>query len=141
MAQRIKNRLSGVAVELTLALFVALVSMWATYALAAEPVVCSVSIGTGAATITSSPTSGTCTWASGSTVLMACDQLVYVNSTSPTKTGVPTTATSADQLLDFASNKDPYPIYLDAYDKHISMLAATTAGTCKFMTTKRRKPF
>lgn len=114
---------------LTLTAFLAF-AVWAS-----EPVVCSVAIGTGAATTTSAPTTGACTWAKGATVMLACDQKVYIDST------LGGTATSADQVIDFASNADPYLIHLDNADQHISLLAATTAGTCKFMTTKRRKPF
>jgi hypothetical protein len=104
-------------------------------ALAAEPVVCSVAVATGAASSTSSPTTGACSWVKGATVLMQCDVAVYFDSQ------VGGTATSADAKADFASNSDPVPVYLDAFDKDISLLATASAGTCKFMTTKRRKPW
>lgn len=109
---------------------------------AAEPVVCSITTS-GTSANTSSCTSGSATWEMGATVLVACDQSVYIDSTNPTPrnpAGTPT-ASSADQLIDFASNKDPYIVYLNPGDKHIAVIQVTTAGTCKFMTTLRPKPW
>lgn len=117
--------------------------MVAIVALGAEPVVCTVSIGTGGATTTASATTGTCTWNRNSVVLMACDQDVYINTTSGCVGSqcAPAAATSAMQRVNFLSNMDPYPLYLDTFDKDVSMLAVTAAGTCKFMTTKRKRNF
>ena len=108
---------------------------FALVAHAAEPIVCSVAIATGAASSTASPTTGSCSWVKGATVLMQCDQNVYFDSTSGG------TATSADMRADFTSTSDPVPVYLDAYDKDISLLAVSASGTCKFAITKRRKPW
>lgn len=109
---------------------------------AAEPVVCSITTS-GTSANTSSCTSGSATWLNGATVLVACDQSVYIDSTNPSPgnpNGTPT-ASSTDQLIDFASNKDPYIVYLNPGDKHIAVIQVTTAGTCKFMTTLRPKPW
>lgn len=106
---------------------------------AAEPVVCTLTTATGSSAVTSSPTTGTCSWGAGSVVLMQCSTDTYVDSS--TVLGVAPSATSADQNIDFTNNKDPYPIYLDQGDKAIAVRAVTTAGTCYFMTSKRRKPY
>lgn len=120
---------------------------FALVAWAAEPVVCAVTTSTSTAATTALPASGACTWAKGATVLMQCTTDVYVDSAAvldvlPTADGGTTggVATSADQRVDFTSNSDPYPIYLDQGDRHVSLLAVSSAGSCKFMTTKRPKP-
>jgi len=113
----------------------------AAVAYASEPVVCTVAVGTGAATITSTPTTGSCSWPRGAVVLMACDQDVYINSTAASWGAPPASATSGNQRVNFLANMDPYPVYLDNGDQHISLLAVSAAGTCKFMTTKRRRNF
>ena len=106
-------------------------------ALAAEPVLCTITTS-GSSAVTSAPTSGTCSWVAGSTVLVACDQAVYLDST--TTASVAPVASSADQLIDFASNKDPYPVYLEPRDKVIAVIQVTVAGTCKFMSVSTRRP-
>lgn len=106
--------------------------------LAAEPVVCSITTS-GTAASTASPTTGTCIWVAGSTVLMTCTADVYVNST--TTAGVAPVATSSHQPVLFTSNQDPVLIYLEPRDKVISVLQVTAAGTCKFMTVSTRRPF
>lgn len=114
------------------ALFVALT----TYG--AEPVVCTLTTATGSSAITSSPTTGTCSWGKGATVKMKCTTDTYVDSTTVGSTAP--SATSADETVDFSSNKDPILVYLDGNDQHIAVRAVSSAGTCTFMTTKRRKP-
>lgn len=126
-------------------------------ALAAEPVVCAYGVGTSTAIHTHKAAcdpgdggsnyvcvpdaGGTCTWSKGSTVLVQCNTNVYFDSS--TTAGVAGTATSFDQRVMFLTNGDPYPIYLDNPDQNISVLAVTDAGAgeCKFMTTKRPKPW
>lgn len=128
---------------------------FALVAWAAEPVVCAVttSTSTASSTILSSD-GGTCVWAAGTNVLMQCTTDVYVNSTAHMPVGniqsdggwyydggiTGTAASALDQRVDFTSNSDPYPIYLDQGDRHVSLLAVSSAGSCKFMTTKRPKP-
>lgn len=113
----------------------------AVRAWASEPVVCTITTS-GTSANTSSPTSGTCTWDYGATVLVACDQDIYIDSTATGKKGAPApTASSADQYIGFVANRDPYPVYLNDNDKHIAVIQVTTAGTCKFMTTLRPKPW
>lgn len=129
-------------VEMLLLFGAFLFLMWGIAAWAAEPVVCTLTTATGSSAITSSPSTGTCTWGKGAVVLMVCTTDTYVDSTTVTSgTVAQPNATSADQLIDFTNNKDPYPIYLDARDQHIAVRAVTTAGTCSFMTTQRKKPF
>ena len=122
---------------------------------ASEPVVCAYGVGTSTAIHTHKAAcdpgdggsnyvcvpdaGGTCTWNKGSTVMLQCDQDVYVDSTTANNTAG--TATSFDQRINFSANSDPYPLYLDAPDQNISILAATTAGSCRVMTTKRPKPW
>lgn len=106
---------------------------------AADPVVCSVNTATGAASSTASPTTGTCSWAAGSVILMQCTTDVYVDTS--TVNNVAPTATSADAFVDWTNNKDWWPIYLDSNDKVISLLAVSSAGSCKFMLTKRKRPY
>lgn len=128
---------------------------FALVAWAAEPVVCAVSTSTSTASSTILSTDGgTCAWAQGATVLMQCTGDVYVNSTAHLPMGnmlsdgtwyydggiTGTVASALDQRVDFSSNSDPYPIYLDNGDRHVSLLAVTSANVCKFMTTKRPKP-
>ena len=128
---------------------------FALVAWAAEPVVCAVttSTSTASSTILSSD-GGTCVWGQGSTVLMQCTTDVYVNSQAHLPVGnvqsdgswyydggiTGTAASALDQRVDFTSNSDPYPVYLDQGDRHVSLLAVSSAGSCKFMTTKRPKP-
>lgn len=104
---------------------------------AAEPVVCTITTAA-AAVSTAAPTTGTCSWQAGSTVLVSCDQDIYIDSTT---TGVtPPVASSADQKLVFTSNQDPVPVYLEPRDKVISVIWVSVAGTCKFMTVSTRRP-
>ena len=113
-----------------LALVVALlVSL--TASAAGEDRVCSVTFTAGAAGTTASPTSGTCTWSYGATVLMQCDQDVYFSQTA--------TATSTDFKIAFTSNSDPYIIYLGPNNKTITFLGVTTSGTCKLGPSSVRK--
>lgn len=121
------------------ALFLLLGLLLAPVVHAADPVVCSVNTATGAASSTASPTTGTCSWAAGSVILMQCTTDVYFDSS--TVNNVAPTATNADAFVDWTNNKDWWPVYLDSNDKVISLLAVTTAGSCKFMTTKRRRPY
>lgn len=122
---------------------------------ASEPVVCAYGVGAtteihthkaacdpgdgGANYVCVPDAGGTCSWNKGSTVLVQCDQDVYIDTTTTGQ--VAGTATSFDQRINFSANNDPYPIYLDANDQNISCLAVSTAGTCKFITTKRAKPW
>lgn len=115
----------------------AVLALFALSAPAAEPVVCSITTD-GTSKSTASPTTGSCTWVAGSTVLVQCDQDIYIDSTT---TGVTApTASSSDTLLAFSSNKDPVPVYLEPRDKVIAITQVTTAGTCKFSTVSTRRP-
>lgn len=137
------------AVVTFLAACLALVAFWP--AEAADPVVCAVTTSTSTAATTANPAggAGACNWTKGSVVLMQCTTDVYIDSTSLVDVPAPldggvigsAVATSADQRVDFSSNSDPYPIYLGDKDQHISILAVTTAGSCKFMKTQRRRPY
>ncbi len=101
---------------------------------------CSVTFTTGVAGTTAVPTTGTCTWGAGSTLLMQCDQDVYFSGT--------TTATSTDFQVKFSVNPDPYLIYMldtsggsgTSSQKNVSVLGVSASGTCKFAKTNRRKP-
>lgn len=104
---------------------------------AAEPVVCSITTD-GTSKTTASPTSGTCSWQKGSTVLVTCTADIYLDSTTVGIT--PPTASSADQPIIFSSNQDPVPIYLEPRDQVIAVTQITAAGTCKFMTVSTRRP-
>lgn len=104
---------------------------------AAEPVVCRITTD-GTSKTTASPTSGTCNWVAGSTVLMTCTQDVYVDST--TVATVAPTASSTDQPLIFSTNQDPVPIYLEPRDKVIAVTQLTAPGVCSFMTVSTRRP-
>lgn len=123
---------------------------------ASEPVVCAYGVGVttaihthkaacdpgdGGSVVCTPDAGGTCTWSKGSTVLVQCNTNVYFDSS--TTAGVAGTATSFDQRVMFLTNGDPYPIYLDNSDQNISALAVTDAGAgeCKFMTSKRPKPW
>ena len=117
-----------------------LLALLALPALASEPVVCTLTTATGAAASTASCTSGSATWTTGSQVLMQCTTDVYMSSTTSTYGGSVTAATSSMELVDFTNNKDKVMILLNKNDLHISVLAATSAGTCKFMVTQRKKP-
>jgi hypothetical protein len=44
------------------------------------------------------------------------------------------------EKVDFTNNLDKVAIPLNPNDKNISVLAVSSAGTCKFMTTLRKKP-
>lgn len=92
---------------------------------------CSVAVTTGGAATTASPTSGTCSWERGATIVMQCDVAVYWNATK-NSTGGATTATSADLSVDFTTNSDPYKIELSGNAKHVSVLSVSSSGTCKF---------
>ena len=115
------------------------ITAYASEALAADPVVCSVNTATGAPSSTAAPTSGTCSWQQGQTLLMKCTTDTYVDSS--TVNGVLPVATSADDLVDFTNNKDAFPLYLVNSDRVVSLLAATAPGNCKFQTTLRKKPW
>lgn len=117
-----------------------LLALLALPAFASEPVVCTLTTATGAAASTASCTSGSATWTTGSQVLMQCTTDVYMSSTTSTYGGTVTAATSSMELVDFTNNKDKVMILLNKNDLHISVLAATSAGTCKFMITQRKKP-
>lgn len=120
----------------TLALF----AVFAGPALASESVVCTLTTATGAAASTASCTTGSATWTAGSQVLMQCTTDVYVSSTTSVFGGTVTAATSSMEMVDFTNNKDKVMILLDKNDLHVSVLAVSTAGTCKFMKTPRKKP-
>jgi len=111
------------------------------YAFSAEPVVCAITTATGSSAVTSSPTTGTCSWGKGATVLVQCTTDTYIDSTSTSTGSVPPSAATTDQAVDFTNNKDPYIIYLGADDKVIAVRAVTTAGSCNFMPSLRRKPY
>lgn len=120
-------------------------------ALAADPVVCAVTTSTSTAATTALPTAGpgACNWNKGSVILMQCTTDVYVETTNLVDVPAPldggvvgsAVATSADQRVDFSSNSDPYIIYLNSNDQHVSVLAVSSAGSCKFMKTQRARPW
>ncbi len=114
---------------------------------AADNVTCAVTTSTSTAATTALSASGTCDWSPGSVVLMQCTTDVYIDTNQVrgvfpadggTTGGV---ATSADQRVDFSSNSDPYIIYLNNNDHHVSILAVSSAGSCKFMKTQRARPW
>lgn len=115
----------------------AFIFLLALSAAAAEPVVCTITTD-GTSKTTASPTTGTCSWVAGSTVLVQCDQDVYLDSTTVGVTAP--TASSADTLYSFSSNKDPIPVYLEPRDKVIAVTQVSVAGTCKFSTISTRRP-
>jgi hypothetical protein len=117
-----------------------LAALLSTAALASEPVVCTLTTATGAAATTASCTTGSATWTRGSQVLMQCTTDVYVSSTTSAFGGTVSAAVSTSELVDFTNNKDKVMLILDKNDLHISVLAATAAGSCKFMVTPRKKP-
>ena len=92
---------------------------------------CSVTFTSASAGTTASPTSGTCLWLPGATVLMQCDQDVYFSQTG--------TATSTDFKVAFTSNSDPYIVYLSPNQKVITFLGVSASGTCKFGASSVRK--
>jgi membrane-bound ClpP family serine protease len=105
---------------------------------------CSVTFTSGVAGSTASPSSGTCAWSAGATVLMQCDQDVFFNTTTNAQ-GTVGPATNVDFQVNFSANRDPYIVYLldngtGAGSKNISVLGVTASGTCKFAKTNRRKP-
>lgn len=120
-------------------LFLAVVLL-AFPALAADTVVCTLTTSTGAAASTAACTSGSATWLKNAYVLMQCTTDVYVSSTTPSGSAVVTPATSSSELADFTNNKDKVGIPLGTNEQHISVLAATANGTCKFMITNRKNP-
>lgn len=122
--------------KLTLLFFVLLASV----ASAGEPVVCTLTTATGAATSTASCTTGSATWGKGQLVLMQCTTDTYVSHTTPAGSTTVTAATSSMELVDFTNNKDKVELPLNNNDQHVSVLAATSAGTCKFFVTTRRHP-
>jgi hypothetical protein len=112
-----------------------------TSAFAGEKVVATLTTATGAPASTATPTTGTASWAQGGVVLLQCTTDTFVSWDTPAGSTTVTPATNAMQLIAFSSNSDPYIIYLGNNDKHISVLAATAAGTCKFILSPfRRKP-
>ena len=140
--------------NLTIAFLTAVAYLGAVYALtaeAADPVVCAVTTSTSTAATTALPAAGpgACNWTKGSVILMQCTTDVYIDSTSLVDVAAPldggvigtAVATSADQRVDFSSNSDPFPIYLGVNDQHVSVLAVSSAGSCKFMKTQRRRPY
>lgn len=121
---------------------------------ASEPVVCAYGVGTstaihthkaacdpgdGGSVVCTPDAGGTCTWSKGSTIMVQCDQDIYLDSTTTNNT--PGTATSYDQRINFSANNDPYPVYMDQSDQNMSVLSVSASTTCKFMTTKRPKPW
>ena len=140
--------------NLTIAFLTAVAYLGAVYALtaeAADPVVCAVTTSTSTAATTALPAAGpgACNWGKGAVILMQCTTDVYIDSTSLVDVAAPldggvigtAVATSADQRVDFSSNSDPFPIYLGVNDQHVSVLAVSSAGSCKFMKTQRRRPY
>lgn len=119
---------------------ITLFSVIAGDALASETVDCTLTTATGAAASTAACTSGSATWGRNTQVLMQCTTDVYVSSTTTQFGGTVTAATSSMELVDFTNNKDKVMVLLDKNDLHVSVLAVTTAGTCKFMKTPRKKP-
>lgn len=120
------------------AVLMALVVFYVQPAWSAEKVVCSVTYTTGAAGVTSSPASGTCSWSPGGAVLVQCSSDVY-GSWAVNAAGTVVTATSADVTLSFSSNLDPIPVCLQGRENHISVLGVTASGTCKFLPTSLRR--
>jgi hypothetical protein len=132
----------------------------AMVAWASEPVVCALPVGAAVKT-TMLPDAGACNWQKGSNLLMQCGNDVdgggldvYVDTQKVLPAGniladggwyydggtTGGVATSADQRINFSVNMDPYILYLDEGDQHVSVLAVAGTGTCKFMTTRRPKP-
>lgn len=113
--------------------YIAILGLLFVWPVAADEVrQCSVAVTTGGAATTASPTSGTCSWERGATIVMQCDVAVYWNATKSATTGNATTATSSDLSVDFTTNSDPYKIDLAGNAKHVSVLSVTSSGTCKF---------
>lgn len=120
--------------------------MCAPDALAADPVVCEVPTSTSVAANTlTGADSGVCTWQKGATLLMQCHTSVYIDtsnvaySTAALEDGGTLVsggvATALDQRINFTPGTDPYTIYLNPQDRHVSLLAVADDGGCKFMTT------
>lgn len=108
---------------------------------AGEKVVATLTTATGSAASTVSLTTGSADWIQGGVVLLQCTTDTYVSWDTPSGSTTVTAATSSSQLIAFSSNSDPFILYLGVNDKHISVLAATAAGTCKFIKSPfRRKP-
>lgn len=121
---------------------------------AADSVVCNVGTSTSAATTTALPATGTCSWSKGSVLLMQCNTDVYIDtaavrdvvnpdagSSNPDGGTTGGIATAADELVDFTNNKDHFPIYLGNADQHVSLLAASADGGCKFIKSQLRRPY
>lgn len=118
-----------------------LAALLSTSAFAGEKVVATLTTATGAAAVTTALTTGTADWAQGGVVLLQCTTDTYVSWDTPNNSTTVSAATSSSQLIAFSSNSDPFILYLGNNDKHISVLAATAAGTCKFIKSPfRRKP-
>ena len=120
-----------------ISIFTAYLFLMVQPAWSAEKVLCSVTYTTGVAGVTSSPTTGSCSWSAGSNVLMQCTTDVYFN--YQVVNGALAAATSADAIASFASNLDPIPVCLLSGERHISFLGVTASGTCKFMQTSFRR--
>lgn len=131
---------------------------FALVAWAAEPpdAICTVTTSTSSNSSTIlSADGGTCSWQRGSNLLMSCSTDVYFSAAGHLPVGniqsdggwyydggiTGTAADSNSSSADFTNNKDPIPLYLESSDQHVSLKAVTTAGYCKFSTTKRPKPF
>lgn len=105
---------------------------------ASDTYVCSVAVATGAASNTTAPSAGTCTWGVGATISVQCDQPVWyrvrgaIVRNSPSVVGNTPVASAVDVLLAFTLNADPYPITLGKDEQVVSLLATTGAGTCRF---------
>lgn len=101
----------------------------ATFAFASEQVLCTLAVTTTAG-VTSSPTTGTCSWANGAIVAIQCPSTVIHYDARPGGT-----ATTSDILVDFTANPDPYLIDLRSDEKVLSVRTATGTGTCVFAST------
>lgn len=140
------------AAAFTLGVMAALVP--ASTADAADNVICAVTTSTSAAATTELPATGTCSWSKGSVILIQCTTDVYIDTNtvlavfnpdggtrSPDGGTTGGVASSADEMLDFTNAKDAVPLYLNSTDQHVSVLAVSSAGSCKFMKTQRRRPY
>lgn len=113
-----------------------LVALLALPAFAADKQVCTLSVTTGSAASTSTPTSGTCSWTKGQVILMQCTVDVIIDA----NLNATASATSGSRVA-FSSGQDAYPIYLGTNDKDVSVIAQSASGTCYFFTTQRRRPW
>mgnify|MGYP007125678856 CR=1 FL=1 len=95
---------------------------------------CTVTDG-GAETFECSPDAGgTCNWNTNESVLVQCDQDVYLNHTAGG------TATSLDFEWLFSADRDPVVLHLYKDDKAISCLAKSSHAKCKFGKSNRPSP-